>query len=106
MAFVDLNSSWAKIAKTRETSDYTSIQERLGISPCAAQYNDKKQLTEGQNVNKLALSPLLAFAGNEHEDDSSINNKIFYAMYRRWKIFVKIQVLTFSSSLIKIKKLI
>ena len=70
MAYVDLNPIRAQMAKTPETSDYTSIQERLGMSPAPLKSNDKKQQSEEQIGNTLTLVPLLAFAGNEHEDNN------------------------------------
>ena len=70
MVYVDLNPIRAQMAKNPETSDYTSIQERLGISPDATKSSDKKQQIEEQIDNKLALAPLLAFAGNEHEENN------------------------------------
>jgi hypothetical protein len=41
MAYVDLNPVRAGMAETPETSDYTSIQERLGFVPTAAHLADE-----------------------------------------------------------------
>ena len=53
MAYVDLNPIRAQIADTPETSDYTSIQQRLGkATRCAFD------------------GPLLPFAGNSHQQNA------------------------------------
>jgi hypothetical protein len=54
MAYVDLNPIRAQMALTPETSDYTSIQQRLG-----------------QAVHSAFHGELLPFAGNSHQDNKN-----------------------------------
>jgi hypothetical protein len=51
MVYVDLNPIRANMAETPETSDYTSIQQRLGHA-----------------IHTVFHGPLLPFAGHHHED--------------------------------------
>ncbi|MDX6851604.1 transposase, partial [Gilvimarinus sp. SDUM040013] len=69
MAYVDLNPIRASMAKTPETSDYTSIQERLGIKPA----NTPKPNESHQDTSKSALSlaELMPFAGRESHNTSA-----------------------------------
>jgi REP element-mobilizing transposase RayT len=53
MAYVDLNPIRAQMAQTPETSDYTSIQQRLGKA-----------------IHSVFHGPLLAFAGNSHQQNA------------------------------------
>jgi putative transposase len=54
MAYVDLNPIRAAMADRPETSDYTSIQERLGIKPERWLHNCKHQ---GQDFHR-AIGPI------------------------------------------------
>ncbi|MDX6851605.1 transposase, partial [Gilvimarinus sp. SDUM040013] len=69
MAYVDLNPIRASMAKTPETSDYTSIQERLGINPA----NTSKPIESHQDTSKspLSLAELMPFAGRESHNTSA-----------------------------------
>ncbi len=59
MAYIDLNPIRASMAKTPETSDYTSIQERLGITPSTPEAASE----ENKDEISLPQAELLAFAG-------------------------------------------
>ena len=68
MAYVDLNPIRAAMARTPETSDYTSIQERLGTAPISP------QATSNSNGNKppaktLKMAELMPFSGNQKQSD-------------------------------------
>jgi|SRR5690554_374728 len=67
MAYVDLNPIRACMADRPETSDYTSIQERLGITP-EQLMKDNLANNEDRTTLKepLQLAELMPFAGNEH----------------------------------------
>ena len=71
MAYVDLNPIRAGMANTPETSNYTSIQERLGITPelPSLENTDDKSKPDNERTKTLSLAELLPFAGNEHTDN-------------------------------------
>ncbi|WP_228710788.1 transposase [Saccharobesus litoralis] len=88
MAYVDLNPIRANITDSLETSDYTSIQERMGLQPepqtnpiPAGENNlndnqqNKKQQDETTNnppqdrLASIPLAPLQCFAGHSHIDN-------------------------------------
>ena len=58
MAYVDLNPVRAKMASSVNTSQYTSIFERI---------NDKASDVDDKNKLPFNIKPLLGFIGNEHE---------------------------------------
>ena len=62
MAYVDLNPIRASMASTPAKSDYTSIQERLGISP--EKHDSEKSAIEA----KQNAVDLMAFAGSIKND--------------------------------------
>ena len=64
MAYVDLNPIRASMANTPAQSDYTSIQERLGIAP---EKHDSKSVIE---ANQKPIE-LMAFAGSIKNDTPS-----------------------------------
>lgn len=69
MAYVDLNPIRANMAKTPETSDYTSIQERLGIGTTQTEPSTappSKQ--ESDYRNTIKNKELMAFSGNIKAD--------------------------------------
>ncbi len=71
MAYVDLNPVRACMADSPETSDYTSIQERLGIEPEVAKLEQRCESSNQDSKPDLEqLKPpaaeLLPFAGDEH----------------------------------------
>jgi hypothetical protein len=55
MAYVDLNPIRAGMADRPETSDYTSLQERLGLAP--------GESADIEAVEKKPTAPLMPFAG-------------------------------------------
>ena len=57
MAYVDLNPIRAGMADSPESSDFTAIQERLGISPPASEISTKS------TMKPIPEAPLLAFDG-------------------------------------------
>lgn len=62
MAYVDLNPIRAGIAETPETSDYTSIQERLGRAPAPPAEPSPTEAAEAQAEHEpLPQAPLMAF---------------------------------------------
>src|SRR5690554_4245240 len=65
MAYVDLNPIRACMADRPEISDYTSIQERLGIEP-AISTDAQLPHHDDDKREPLKLAELLPFAGNEH----------------------------------------
>ena len=73
MMYVDLNPIRAGINKTPETSDFTSIQERLKAIAhnvkASKKTNKRWSKNKNQGVdNQTPLSILLPFTGNEHKD--------------------------------------
>ncbi len=79
MAYVDLNPVRACMADSPEASDYTSIQERLGIEPevpqSALQSTDEIVLfkqgdSQAANHSVNQVAELLPFAGDEHIDNA------------------------------------
>ncbi|MCB1677235.1 MAG: transposase [Halioglobus sp.] len=61
MAYVDLNPLRAGIAQSPETSDYTSIQERLGTSSRSARPTKPAIAPHEKPVTALEAKPLLHF---------------------------------------------
>lgn len=70
MAYVDLNPVRANMAKTPETSDHTSIKER--VSPCFNLQNAIKSAnnTEPESIT-CPIKPLLYFIGNETSQEQT-----------------------------------
>jgi len=82
MAYVDLNPIRAAMANTPENSDYTSIQERLGIAPSIAPTKDTTEpLSQATTKPSISRAPLLAFAGDEHQNNSSIHIPFHFTDY-------------------------
>lgn len=72
MAYVDLNPIRAGIAKTPESSDYTSIRERLRPSPKLADaIVDLLGKSEIKSFD-LPIKPLMAFAEAGHRPDNTM----------------------------------
>ena len=72
MAYVDLNPIRAQMADTPERSDYTSIQERLGITPAPVEVVrciDKPQ--SEQAVIEPETAQLMSFSGAIKHDTPS-----------------------------------
>ena len=72
MAYVDLNPIRASMASTPAQSDYTSIQERLGIAP--EKHDNKSDIEANQNAVDL-----MAFAGSIKNDTP--NNQLPFTFY-------------------------
>jgi len=67
MAYVDLNPIRAGIADRPETSDYTSLQERLGLAPAdQAKTARAPDATVGDQNIPTPLAGLLPFSGSDH----------------------------------------
>src|SRR5690554_168489 len=67
MAYVDLNPIRAGMADRPETSDYTSLQERLGIAPADVSVTSRPPETDAaDNADPPAQAELLPFAGHDH----------------------------------------
>ena len=72
MAYVDLNPVRSKIAKTPETSEYTSIRSRLGHSTdLQGAINAMIRGSELQSFNH-SIRPLLAFSNGDRGQDKAI----------------------------------
>lgn len=67
MAYVDLNPIRAGMSDAPESSDYTSIQERLGLTPESSVPADKAISNREQYFQ---ASTLLPFLGNQHIDNN------------------------------------
>jgi REP element-mobilizing transposase RayT len=74
MVYVDLNPIRAKMADNLKTSDYTSIQQRLGIEPQRHQTNcddeNEESKQEQDPLHHLPYAPLQKFAGSSHKDNN------------------------------------
>lgn len=70
MAYVDLNPIRAGMCDSPEESDYTSIQERLGLAPVVAEQSGRESSDSKANSDTQFQSELLLFAGNEHIDNN------------------------------------
>lgn len=68
MAYVDLSPIRANMCDSPEESDYTSIQERLGLAPKVDRLSDVKGFRHHTDDATQVHSELLSFAGNEHID--------------------------------------
>lgn len=62
MAYVDLNPIRARMADTPEQSDYTSIQERLGITPTTLEGAKSEEVLKTPH-NQMERSALMSFSG-------------------------------------------
>ncbi|MDO3387521.1 transposase [Gilvimarinus sp. SDUM040013] len=67
MAYVDLNPIRAGMADTPGSSDFTGVQERLGIEPERPAESTDKPDTEAP----LSLAELMPFSGSEHHSHQS-----------------------------------
>lgn len=76
MAYVDLNPIRANMARTPEASDYTSIQERLGIAPTSKELPVESEYTAQISVG---IKPLMVFSGELKNDTP--NNQLPYNLY-------------------------
>ncbi len=75
MAYVDLNPIRANMAETPEQSDYTSIQERLGILPSASRVKQNIQQPT-QDKAKAESTKLMSFSGTINH--SAARNELPY----------------------------
>ncbi len=86
MVYVDLNPIRACMADSPEASDYTSIQERLGIEPEVLHSTDETELFEqgdsqAANNSENQVAELLPFAGDEHIGNSPQHIPYHFAEY-------------------------
>jgi len=89
MAYVDLNPVRAAMADSPEHSDYTSIQERLGVEPSCLQSTE--QVTTNKNptnqekmdsfTQKRTNAELQPFAGDEHIDNNNEHIPFHFSDY-------------------------